>query len=129
MTRILVVDDDVDAADSMVILFDAMGHETRVAYHGAQALEISAEFVPHITFLDLRMPVLDGFAAARQIRASPRTDHPFLVALSGLTDEDIEQQTKAAGFDCYLRKPADTNALLSIIDSFSGRERPSTPRE
>lgn len=126
--KILSVDDDVDVADSMGLLFEAMGHEVRIAYRGDQALPISVRFVPHVTFLDLKMPGIDGFAAARQIRAaSPIADHPFLVALSGLGDLDVAQRANDAGFDLYLRKPADTTLLLPIIDSLARRQHPSVP--
>jgi CheY-like chemotaxis protein len=126
MTRILVVDDEPDLADFLGILFDAMGHDARVAYHGQHALTIAKTFDPHIIFLDLNMPVMDGYAAAQSIRGSGDSPSPFLIALSGLDGADVERATKAAGFDLYLTKPADTNALLALVQNLSGRTREAT---
>ncbi len=125
MTTILVVDDAEDAADLLVLLFEACGHLAHVAYDGKEGLAEAKRFMPHIIFLDLDMPLLDGFSAAKAIRASPDTDHPFIVALTARSGADIEAQTNAAGFDLYLQKPADTNALLALVDDLAGRDHES----
>src|SRR3978361_669526 len=88
MTNILVVDDTVDAAESLALLFDTLGHETHTAFDGEQALAAAEKYAPHIIFLDLDMPVRDGYEAARSIRLSKRTEHPFLVALTGQSGAD-----------------------------------------
>ena len=129
MTKILVVDDEKDAADSLGMLFEAMGHEVEVGYHGEHALSLTAAFVPHIIFLDLLMPVLDGFEAAREIRSSSRTDHPFIIALTGMGGPDVEHDTRAAGFDSYVAKPADFNVLMMIVDSLKDRQHPRMPKK
>ena len=123
MTNILVVDDTCDAAEVLALLFEARGHEVHVAYDGAQGLAATSRYLPHIIFLDLDMPVLDGFAAARAIRSAPNTDRLFIVALSAKTGDDIQARTRAAGFDFYVPKPADTDALLALVDDLQGRER------
>lgn len=123
MTNILVVDDAVDVAELLAMLFEACGHETHVAFDGAQGLQQAKRFMPHIIFLDLDMPVLDGFGTAKAIRAAPDTDHPFIIALTAKVGSDIQARTQAAGFDFYLQKPADTNALLALVDDLGGRER------
>ncbi len=128
MTKILVVDDDRDSADSLGALFEAMGHEVQVGYSGQHALSLAAARVPHIIFLDLMMPVVDGFEAARQIRsASPITDHPFIVALTGLSGAEVQKRTREAGMDAYVVKPVDFSALMMIVDSLKNREHPSQP--
>ena len=101
----------------------ACGHETHVAFNGVEGADAAKRYVPHIILLDLDMPLLDGFGAAREIRASPETDHPFIVALTAQSGRDVQARTEAAGFDFYLRKPADTNALLALVDDLKGRER------
>ena len=128
ITKILVVDDEIDVADSLVELFEAMGHEVAVGYHGGQALELSETFDPHIVFLDLQMPVVDGFEAARSIRRSTRSDHPFLVASTALRGAAMEQEAIGAGFDLYVHKPADTNVLLTLVASLEDRDSPSKPK-
>lgn len=123
MTNILVVDDTVDAAESLAMLFDALGHETHTAFDGEQALVAAERHVPHIIFLDLDMPVCDGYDAARSIRRSKFTDHPFIVALTGQCGADVQRRTDAAGFDFYMQKPANTNALLALVSDLEGRRR------
>ncbi len=105
-----------------------MGHEVAVGYHGGQALELSETFDPHIVFLDLQMPVVDGFEAARSIRRSTRSDHPFLVALTALRGAAMEQEAISAGFDLYVHKPADTNVLLTLVANLEDRDSPSKPK-
>jgi CheY-like chemotaxis protein len=128
MTKILVIDDESDTADGLAFLFERLGHDVRVAYSGASALPLAAAFLPHIIFLDLSMPGVDGYEAARQIRAAaPVTDHPFLVAHSGMGGPEINKLTKAAGFDVYIVKPADFSILLMLVDNLKDREHPSKP--
>ena len=121
MTNILVVDDEIDSAESLALLFNACGHDTHLAFDGSQGLAQAKRYAPHIIFLDLDMPVLDGYAAAREIRATPGNDHPFIVALTGNADKDVEQRTLAAGFDFYMRKPANTNTLLALVADLGQR--------
>jgi CheY-like chemotaxis protein len=123
MTKILVVDDMVDAAESLAMLFTACGHETHIAHDGMQGLASAKKHVPHIVFLDLDMPLLDGYGAARAIRASKDTDHPFIVALTAQTGSDVQRRTDEAGFDFYLRKPASTNTLLTLVSDLATRQR------
>ena len=125
MSRILVVDDQVDAADGLGMLLDALGHETEVAYQGADAVSVTQQFAPHIVFMDLNMPILDGFAAALAIRATDGGSAPFLIALSGLSGADTRARVEASGFDAYIQKPADTNALLAIVQYLAERRRES----
>ena len=126
MSRILVVDDLKDITETMGLLFETLGHETQVALNGQQAVEAAAVFEPGIVFLDLDMPVLDGYEAARAIRATPLPHQPFLVALTASTGVAVEVATRAVGFDFYLRKPADTNALLALVADLSTRTRQPT---
>lgn len=123
MTRILVVDDQKDVTESMSVLFEALGHETRTAADGRQAVALASAFEPDLVFLDLDMPVLNGYEAAREIRSTPLPQQPFLVALTAAHGVAIEVATRAVGFDFYLRKPADTNALLAIVADLSTRTR------
>ena len=123
MTNILVADDGVDSAETLALLFKTLGHETHTVFDGDQALAAAEKYVPHIIFLDLDMPVRDGYEAARLIRQSNFTDHPFIVALTGQSGVDVQRRTDAAGFDFYMQKPADINALLALVSDLEGRHR------
>ncbi len=123
MSKILVVDDLKDVTDDMGLLFEALSHETRSAADGRQAVAVAEAFAPDIVFMDLDMPVLNGYEAARAIRALPLPRQPFLVALTASSGVAVEVATRAVGFDFYLHKPADTNALLAVVADLSTRTR------
>jgi len=123
LTRILVVDDLKDITETMGLLFETLGHDTRIAADGQQAVDAAIAFEPDIVFMDLDMPVLNGYEAARAIRSAPLACQPFLIALTASTGVAVEVATRACGFDFYLRKPADTNALLAVVDDLSARTR------
>jgi CheY-like chemotaxis protein len=125
LARILVADDLKDITETMGLLFEALGHDTRVAVDGQRAVEAASAFEPEIVFMDLDMPVMNGYDAARAIRAAPLAHQPFLVALTAAHGAAVEVATRACGFDFYLRKPADTNALLALVDDLSSRARPA----
>ena len=123
MTRILVVDDLKDITETMGLLFETLGHDTQLAADGRQAVDAATVFEPEIVFMDLDMPVLNGYEAAREIRGAPLPRQPFLIALTASQGVAVEIATRAVGFDFYLRKPADTNALLALVDDLSTRTR------
>ena len=100
------------------------GHDVRVAADGVQAVEIALEFHPQIALLDIGMPRMDGYEAARQIRAA-LGDQVFLVALTGWGQEEDQRRAHAAGFDRHLTKPAEPavveSLIASAVDCESGR--------
>jgi signal transduction histidine kinase/ActR/RegA family two-component response regulator len=114
--RVLVADDIPDAAEMMGLMIQCMGHDVRVAADGVQAVEIALEFHPQIALLDIGMPRMDGYEAARQIRAALR-DQVFLVALTGWGQEEDQRRAHAAGFDRHLTKPAEPAVVESLIAS------------
>ena len=114
--RILVVDDNVDAAISLAMLLELEGHETRVAHTGAEALAAMAEFSPNYVFLDIGLPDLSGYEVARRMRAMPGLKTAArLIALTGWGSEDDRRQAAAAGFDAHLVKPVDPAGLSSAL--------------
>jgi CheY-like chemotaxis protein len=123
VSKILVVDDLREVTDEMGLLFETLGHDTCAAADGRQAVSAAEAFVPDIVFMDLDMPVLNGYEAARAIRTLPNGEQPFLVALTASTGVAVEVATRAVGFDFYLHKPADTNALLAVVADLSTRTR------
>jgi CheY-like chemotaxis protein len=120
MPKIMVVDDLRDSADSLALLFDAMGHQTITSYDGQQAIDAAKAFGPDIVFLDINMPIVDGYGAARAIRTL-NDSPPVLVALTAVSGPDAKRRADDAGFDFYVTKPADFNVLITIVDDLSRR--------
>ena len=115
--RVLVVDDNEDAADSLGALLSVMGADVRVAHDGATALEIFPEFRPAAVFLDLGMPEMDGYEVARRIRVLPGSGNTELIALTGWSQERDRVRTREAGFSRHLAKPADFETLMGVLMS------------
>jgi PAS domain S-box-containing protein len=115
--RILVVDDNRDAADSLAMLLGLQGHQVRVAYAGVEALEMTTSYAPDVVFLDIGMPGMDGFEVARRIRQQPGLANVVLVALTGWGQQADRSRTAEAGFNHHLVKPPDPKAVESILAS------------
>lgn len=116
MSKVLVVDDAHDGADSLALLFQALGHQTATAYDGAQAVEASHGFLPDFIILDIEMPLMNGFEAAKALRIERPVAPPVLIALTAMTGANVEQRTLDSGFDFYFSKPADLERLVAIVD-------------
>ena len=113
---ILVVDDDFDAADSLVALLRLTHHDTRAAYGGEQALELATTTEPDVVFLDINMPRMDGFATAAAIRRMFPTDPPLMIAFTGQPRPADVAAAEKAGFDLHVTKPCDFEYLLNLLD-------------
>jgi len=114
--RVLIVDDDKDASDSIATLSALWGHETRAAYDGPAALRIARELHPHIVLLDLGMPGMDGYEVARRLREE-HGEGLRIVAVTGYGQEDDRRATRAAGFDEHLVKPFDPAVLRQLLNA------------
>ncbi|MGQ0699300.1 MAG: PAS domain S-box protein [Panacagrimonas sp.] len=114
-SRVLVVDDNLDSADSLGALLTVLGAEVVVAYDGPAALEIFSRDRPAAVFLDIGMPGMDGFEVARRLRS--QSAETMLIALTGWGQEDDRRRTHAAGFDRHLVKPVDVAALDALLNS------------
>ncbi|MCX4247077.1 hybrid sensor histidine kinase/response regulator [Paraliomyxa miuraensis] len=112
--RVLVVDDNVDAAEMLCMLLKLRGHEPRAAHSGADALALRS-WRPDVVFLDLGMPEMDGFEVARRMREDPRTADVVLVALTGWGNADDKRRCTDAGFDLHLTKPVDVATVLEVF--------------
>ncbi|HEX5817459.1 MAG TPA: PAS domain S-box protein [Gemmatimonadales bacterium] len=119
--RVLVVDDNADAAESLAQLLMLKGHEVRVAYDGLSGVEIARAFAPDVVLLDIGMPGLDGYAVARRLRQQDGAPPMRLVALTGYGQEDDRRRALDAGFDGHLVKPP---AVASLDDVLRGTEAP-----
>lgn len=113
--RILVVDDLRDTADSMATLLQMMGHETRTAYDGLEAVQTAAAFRPQVVLLDIGLPRMNGYETAQQIRREPWGRNVALIALTGWGQEEDKQRAFDAGFDHHLTKPVDPAALGKLL--------------
>ncbi len=117
MIKVIVVDDNRDAADTLVTLLQRWGYTTVAAYDGACALELADTFSPDVVLLDLRMPGLTGFEVARRLHSL----HPRmrLVALTGYGTTQDKADAYRAGFDCYLLKPVDVDTLNAVLRRYA----------
>jgi CheY-like chemotaxis protein len=114
--RILVADDFPQSAEILARLLRQDGNEVQIAQNGIEAVEAAAEFQPDVAVLDLAMPKLNGYDAARLIREQPWGKRIFLIALSGWGHQLDRQRTKEAGFDAHLTKPAKYETLAEVLD-------------
>jgi len=121
--RVLVVDDNEDAAEMLSMLLDIEGHDVRTAASGPAALEVIRTFAPEIAFLDIGMPGMDGFELARRLRADARLADILLVAVTGWGQDDDRRQSREAGFDAHLTKPVEPDAVREAIASVAERAR------
>jgi len=120
--RILVVDDNADAAATLAMLLKMYGHEVRTASDGEEALDQARAFAPDVIFMDLGMPRLDGIEAARRIRAFPQCAQVRIIALTGWGQDADRQRTRAAGMDHHLTKPVSLEALQGVLDALSSTQ-------
>lgn len=113
--RVLVVDDRVESADAMQLLLELCGHEPRTAHDGAEAVRIAEEFAPHVVLMDIGMPIMDGYEAARAMRAAPWGEDITLIALTGWGQTDDKEEAIAAGFDQHFTKPIQPSVLEDLL--------------
>jgi PAS domain S-box-containing protein len=124
--RILVADDNEDAAMSLALILSMLGHETRTARNGLEALDIVEQFQPDVVLLDIGMPKLNGYETARRLRAKPEGDELLLVALTGWGQESDRLRSTDAGFDSHLIKPVDVAKIQQLLTE--KRARPGAQR-
>jgi CheY-like chemotaxis protein len=119
--RVLVVDDNVDAASSLAMLLRTEGHEIRITHDGMAALRVAHEFRPHVVFLDIGLPGLDGFEVARALRREPSVEGILLVAMTGCGQRGDRERSREAGFDHHLVKPAEFDRVRQILASVDAK--------
>jgi CheY-like chemotaxis protein len=114
--RVLVVDDNVDAADSLSVMLQMAGHEVRVVHEGTAVVEAAREFRPDVVLLDIGLPGgPTGYDLARQLRLEPGLEAVPLVAVTGYGREEDKERAQQAGFDAHLTKPAEPQMLLDLV--------------
>jgi len=112
---VLIVDDNRDAADSLCMLLKSRGHDVRVAYDGLEAVGATVAFDPDVVLLDIGLPKLSGYEAARRIRGA-RGSELLLIAITGWGQEEDRRRALDAGFDHHLTKPVDPSSIARLID-------------
>jgi CheY-like chemotaxis protein len=126
MAKILFVDDSRESADALAALLKLLGHETEVAYDGERAVEVAARFAPDISFIDLQMPMMDGYEAAGEFRARLGRD-AILIALTAQDWDRARGKAAVAGFDGFLQKPASAEDIVAMVDALPAALRASRP--
>jgi PAS domain S-box-containing protein len=113
--RVLVVDDNEDAAVTLARLLDAMGHDVHTAHAGPEVLEAAEVYRPEVILLDIGLPGMDGYEVGRRLRADQRFDGCLLVALTGYGSPEDRERSQAAGFNVHMVKPVDLDALKALL--------------
>jgi CheY-like chemotaxis protein len=127
--RVLVVDDNVDAAQSLALLLEASGHEVRIAHTGPTALEAALDYRPNVALLDIGLPKMDGYEVAKRIRQQPFLQDVVLVAMTGYGQDTDRQRSQEVGFNAHLIKPADFSKVQQILATVSVQTVQRPPRE
>ncbi len=121
--RVLVVEDNPDAAESMTLLLGLLGHEVDVVRSGLDAVEVARRSLPDLVLCDIGLPGMDGYAVARALRQEPNLKDVYLVALTGYARQEDQDNASEAGFDAHLTKPANIETLQAILADKATRPR------
>ncbi len=125
-SRVLVVDDNLDAADMLVMMLQMFGHEVKAAYSGQSALATAFEYEPDVVLLDIGLPDMNGYEVARQLRQHAQTMGMRLIALTGYGQDSDRQQAEEAGFDHHLVKPVPPQKLQELLATLAKQPRSKT---
>src|SRR5437588_9677412 len=113
--RVLIADDNRDWADGLAVLLEEEGYTVHTAYDGREAIEAARTFHPDIVVLDIRMPRLTGYEAARVFNRHPQSTRPILIAITAWAGESGKLRAEMSGFDYYLAKPAEPAEILELL--------------
>jgi CheY-like chemotaxis protein len=119
---VVVADDNHDAADSLVQLINSLGYAAVAVYSGVEAVQAQRRLMPALMLMDIQMPLMDGYEAARHIRDEGRPDCPRLAALTSLSSEQDRQKSLAAGFNVHLVKPIGMAQLGRLLEETGHRD-------
>lgn len=113
--RILLIEDNLDAADSLRLALELEGHQVAVAHDGPQGLERARQLTPEVVLCDIGLPDMDGYAVARALRREPGLRDAFLIALTGYAQPEDQQRALEAGFDAHLTKPTTVEGVETAM--------------
>jgi CheY-like chemotaxis protein len=114
--KVLVVDDNAASAQTMGWMLELLGHETRLAYNGPEALDIAGKYGPRVVLLDIGLPGMSGYDVCREMKKLPGLEHAMFVAQTGWGQEQHRRMSREAGFDHHLVKPVEMQALQKLLD-------------
>ena len=114
--RVLIVEDNPDAADMLDVAVSQLGHTTRLAHDGATAITLAGQFAPDLVLLDIGLPVMNGYAVAQALRARPELDYVHIAAVTGWGQDEDRRKAQEAGFDSHFTKPLALTALEELLD-------------
>jgi len=117
--RLMVIDDNKDAAESMSMLFELWGHQVLCAYDGRAALEAAAKYRPEAVFLDIGLPGMDGYEVAERLRELPESARAVLVAITGYGQDEDRRRSREVGIDHHLVKPVAPETLHNLLDTLA----------
>jgi signal transduction histidine kinase/CheY-like chemotaxis protein len=120
--RVLVVDDNLDAANGMTEALSLCGYNAKQAYDGPRALALAREFMPHCVLLDIGLPVMDGYAVAEELRKTPELEHAKLIVISGYGHDADPFRSSALGIDAHLVKPVALDELRHVLQRVAARQ-------
>ena len=120
--KILIIDDNVDAAELLAEIVSALGHQVRVVHDGPMALEAARELQPDLALVDIGLPVMDGYELAGHLGREPWADGVFLVAVTGHARDEDRRRSHEAGFHAHLSKPIDLAAIRRVLDASTRRD-------
>jgi CheY-like chemotaxis protein len=125
---LMLVDDNLDAAQSLAVLLEAWGHQVTVTEDAGSALMAIVDIPVQVFILDIGLPGMDGYDLARRLRGEPSTANAMIIALTGYGQAHDRVLTKAAGFDHHFVKPVDTDQLAQVLEQVRWIERRKAPR-
>lgn len=125
--RVLVVDDNADAADSLAMLLDSMGQETHTVYDGMAAVAAVETFRPQVVLLDIGMPHMNGYEVARRIASGRDGAHVVLAAVTGWGQESDMKRAREAGFERHFVKPVSERALVRLLEDVAAKTKTTKP--
>jgi CheY-like chemotaxis protein len=118
--RLMVVDDNADAAEVLRLLLEALGHDVAIEHDAQCAIERARQIAPQILFLDIGLPDMDGYELVRHLRALPGTADAIFVAVTGYGQPDDKARAREAGFDHHVVKPVKLPVILALLDAYAG---------
>lgn len=119
--KVLIVDDNVDAANMFAMLMQIEGHDVRTAFNGADAIESVRGFTPDAVFLDISLPDMNGYHVAEKMRMIPSLDKVMFVAMTGYGDQEHQNRSEQAGFDHHVVKPAEHDHVKRLLEQAACR--------
>ena len=124
--RVLIVEDNLDAAEMLDVAVSQLGHATRLAHDGATAIAVAQQFAPDVVLLDIGLPVMNGYAVAQALRARPELNHVHIAAVTGWGQDEDRRKASEAGFDSHFTKPLAPAAMEEFLDRVAQRHSNAT---